>query len=221
MLKLIVFFQVLFFMYYSNAEIPSVSAPADSSVTKFTEFNNGYFSVRLPSKFFDGTVIKDSTDFMLNLTGKQFIKFFNGGPVELYLTVKNYESKSQKDGIDKIIAGYNKLPDEFFYNPENDKSNNRKDPPEFWFKQYYEPKIESKTCSSGKTNFSIIRSKNFEKGVRFYHSRYDIVCYSKTKGKTALLSILLKHNDRTFRVEETFKTEQFIQSITSEFCPVN
>lgn len=221
MFKLLIIFQVLFFIYHTNAENPSVSATADSSLKEYTEFNNGYFKVRLPSKFFTGQQIKDSSDFMLNLTGKQFIKFFNGGPVELYLTVKNYESKSLKDGIEKIIAGYNKLPDDFFYNPEKDKSNPRKDVPEFWLKQYYEPKIESKSCNNGKSNFSIIRSKNFEKGVRFYHSRYDIVCYSKSSGKTSLLSILLKHNDRTFRVEETFKAEQFIQSITSEYCPVN
>ena len=133
MFKLFVMFQLLFFIYHTNAENPSVSVTADSSLV---EFNNGYFNVRLPSKFFDGSVIKDSSDFMLNLTGKQFIKFFNGGPVELYLTVKSYESKSLKDGIDKIIAGYNKLPDEFFYNPEKDKSNPRKDVPEFWLKQY-------------------------------------------------------------------------------------
>jgi hypothetical protein len=198
-----------------------VPAIADSSVKAYTEFANGYFNVRLPSKFFDDSNIKDSTDFMLNLTGKQFIKFFNGGPVELYLSVKNFESKSLKEGIDKIIAGYNKLPDEFFYNPEKDKSNPRKDVPVFWLKQYYEPKIESKSCNNGKSNFSIIRSKNFEKGVRFYHSRYDFVCYNKSKGKTSLMSILLKHNDRTFRVEETFKVEQFIQSVISGYCPAD
>lgn len=218
-----VFLLLLFFVTFGLVKLPA-QAPepvGDTSSVALREFNNGIFSVMLPEKYFSGIVIRDSLNFTLNLTGKDFLTFFNGGPVEFHLTVKAYDSKSLKEGTEKIIAEYNKVPDEFFYNPEKFKNNPPKEIPEFWLKEYFQPVIGKKTCQKNDTKYVIITSRNYEKPARLYHTRFDFACFSKALNKTVMLSFVIKHCDKTFTAEKAMNTEQYLQTVSTTFCPVN
>lgn len=192
---------------------------AEDNPANLKLFENSCFSVLLPENFFAGIVIKDSMSFSLNLTGKQFYTFFNGGPVEFHLSVKAYESKNLKEGVEKVIVDYNKMPDDFFYNPEKFKNNPPKEIPEFWLKEYFEPITESRKCSTNNSKFVLIKSRNYEKGIRLYHTRYDFACWSKSLNKTVVVSFLIKHCDKTFSAEKDMEIPKFMDTVSQSFCP--
>ncbi len=199
--------------------VPNWAAAGNYENNTLKAFDNGYFSVSLPENFLAGNAINDSLNFSVNLTGKQFYTFFNGGPVEFHLSVRAYDSKNLKSGIEKVIAEYNKLPDDFFYNPGKFKNNPPKEIPEFWLKEFFQPVIDYRKCSRNGTKFAVIKSRNFEKGARFYHSRFDFVCYSGLQNKTIVLSLLVKHCDKTFTAEKDMEIPKFMETVADSFSP--
>lgn len=175
-------------------------------------FKNDAYTFTYPSKFVKKD--KEGYDIYLNGTGVGIGSFFNGGPFEIYVSIRQLKAENMEDAIKESEAAYPKIPDWYFYNPKRDTNVKKEDVKKFWFRDFYKP-VAEKYGLPGASEAEMITGRSYEHALRFHQSRYDIVFKSKKDNKYRDLSAVFKFNDRTFEIEKIYNMGEYFKKVAS------